>query len=69
MACGNVAKIRKAARYTSISPFVARRATRSRLLPKKAWKTGKMSEGVLDRMMQVILPFWIEVTWSMAHGS
>jgi hypothetical protein len=46
MGRGNVAKIPKTARYTSISPFVARCATRSRLLPKKAWKTDKMSEGV-----------------------
>ena len=34
----------------------------NRLLPKPPWKTAKMSEGVMDRMMRMILPFRIDVT-------
>jgi transcriptional regulator len=33
-----------------------------RLLPKTPWKTKKMSEGVMDRMMRSILPCLLEVT-------
>lgn len=33
-----------------------------RLRPKKPWRTDKMTEGVMDRMMRIILPFRIAVT-------
>jgi transcriptional regulator len=32
------------------------------LLPKKPWVSSKMSEGVMERMMRMILPFRMEVT-------
>jgi transcriptional regulator len=32
------------------------------LLPKPAWTTDKMSEGVMEKMMRAILPFRLEVT-------
>jgi len=40
------------------------------LLPKSPWKTDKMTEGVMDRMMRMILPFRLEVqsvegTWKL----
>ncbi|WP_323767791.1 FMN-binding negative transcriptional regulator [Marinovum sp.] len=33
-----------------------------RLLPKPPWTTDKMSPGVMDKMMRMILPFRLEVT-------
>ncbi len=35
---------------------------RGRLLPKAPWVSSKMSEGVMERMMRMILPFRMEVT-------
>lgn len=32
------------------------------LLPKKVWTTDKMGEGVMDRMMRMILPFRLHIT-------
>ena len=42
----------------------------SRLAPKPAWSSGKMSDGVMDRMMRMILPFRltissVEGTWKL----
>lgn len=42
----------------------------NRLLPKTPWQTGKMSEGVMPRMLRMILPFRfqiaaIEGTWKL----
>lgn len=42
----------------------------ARLAPKEPWKTAKMTEGVMERMMRMILPFRIEVaavegTWKL----
>ncbi len=34
----------------------------ARLLPKRPWKTSKMTEGTMDRMMRMILPFRLQVT-------
>ncbi len=34
----------------------------ARLLPKKPWVSGKMSEGVMPRMMRMILPFRLRIT-------
>lgn len=34
----------------------------SRLAPKPVWKTAKMSDGVMDRMMRMILPFRLQIT-------
>jgi len=34
----------------------------ARLLPKKPWVSGKMSEGVMPRMMRMILPFRLTIT-------
>jgi transcriptional regulator len=34
----------------------------TRLLPKKPWHSGKMSEGTLPRMMRMILPFRLMIT-------
>lgn len=34
----------------------------TRLLPKRPWKTSKMTEGTMDRMMRMILPFRLQVT-------
>jgi transcriptional regulator len=33
-----------------------------RLLPKKPWTSDKMAEGVMPRMMRMILPFRLEIT-------
>ena len=33
-----------------------------RLLPKPVWGPSKMSEGVMDRMMRMILPFRLTIT-------
>jgi transcriptional regulator len=40
------------------------------LLPKKPWVSGKMAEGVMDRMMRMILPFRMNIeavdgTWKL----
>jgi transcriptional regulator len=40
------------------------------LLPKKPWVSGKMADGVMDRMMRMILPFRITIeavegTWKL----
>lgn len=32
------------------------------LLPKPVWRTSKMGEGVMDRMMRMILPFRLRIT-------
>lgn len=42
----------------------------ARLLPKKPWTSGKMSEGVMERMLRMILPFrlhlsGVEATWKL----
>jgi transcriptional regulator len=34
----------------------------TRLLPKKPWHSGKMAEGVMPRMMRMILPFRLTIT-------
>jgi transcriptional regulator len=34
----------------------------SRLLPKTPWVSGKMSQGVMPRMMRMILPFRLSIT-------
>ncbi len=34
----------------------------ARLRPKTPWKTAKMTDGVMERMMRMILPFRIDVT-------
>lgn len=34
----------------------------ARLAPKPAWTTNKMSDGVMDRMMRMILPFRLTIT-------
>lgn len=39
----------------------------SRLLPKVPWRSDKMSEGALPRMLRMILPFRFEV--GSAHGT
>jgi transcriptional regulator len=41
-----------------------------RLLPKPVWKSAKMGEGVMDRMVRMILPFRltihsVEGTWKL----
>ncbi|MGB8813915.1 MAG: FMN-binding negative transcriptional regulator [Paracoccaceae bacterium] len=33
-----------------------------RLAPKKPWTSGKMSEGAMDRMMRMILPFRLQIS-------
>jgi len=33
----------------------------SQLLPKTPWTSGKMSEGAMDRMMRMILPFRLDI--------
>lgn len=43
------------------------------LAPKPVWKTGKMSEGALDRMLRMILPFRLSVasvdgTWKLGQN-
>jgi transcriptional regulator len=48
-------------------------AFEARLLPKPAWKTGKMSDGVMVRMMRAILPFrliisGVEGTWKLGQN-
>lgn len=45
----------------------------ARLLPKKRWTTDKMSDGVLPRMMRMILPFrftltGIDGTWKLGQN-
>ncbi len=37
-------------------------AFEARLAPKPVWKTSKMGEGVMARMMRMILPFRLEIT-------
>ncbi len=42
----------------------------NRLLPKKPWQSGKMSEGAMPRMLRMILPFRFDVasvdsTWKL----
>lgn len=37
-------------------------AHESRLLPKQPWVTAKMTEGVMPRMMRMILPFRLTIT-------
>ena len=44
-----------------------------RLLPKPVWKTAKMSDGVMARMMRMILPFrlvitGVEGTWKLGQN-
>ena len=44
-----------------------------RLLPKPVWKTTKMSNGVMERMMRMILPFrlvisGVEGTWKLGQN-
>jgi transcriptional regulator len=34
----------------------------TRLLPKTPWRTDKMSEGTLPRMMRMILPYRFQIT-------
>lgn len=43
------------------------------LLPKKVWTTDKMGEGVMDRMMRMILPFRLQIaqvegTWKLGQN-
>jgi transcriptional regulator len=43
------------------------------LLPKPVWKTSKMSEGVMERMMRMILPFRLSIrsvdgTWKLGQN-
>ena len=45
----------------------------SRLLPKKVWTSDKMGAGVMDRMLQMIVPFrltieTVEATWKMSQN-
>ena len=45
----------------------------SRLLPKKPWVSTKMSEGVMERMLRMILPFrlvieTVEGTWKLGQN-
>ena len=40
------------------------------MLPKKPWVSGKMTEGVMERMMRMIVPFRFEIeavdgTWKL----
>ena len=42
----------------------------ARLLPKPVWKTAKMGDGVMDRMLRMILPFRLRIdavdgTWKL----
>jgi transcriptional regulator len=44
-----------------------------RLLPKKPWHSDKMAEGVMPRMMRMILPFRLEIasvdgTWKLSQN-
>ncbi len=48
-------------------------AFEARLLPKPIWKTAKMSDGVMARMMRMILPFrlvisGVEGTWKLGQN-
>ncbi len=48
-------------------------AFESRLAPKPIWKSKKMSEGVMDRMMRMILPFRLHIagvdgTWKLGQN-
>ena len=45
----------------------------ARLLPKKPWASAKMSEGAMERMMRMILPFrlvieGVEGTWKLGQN-
>lgn len=45
----------------------------ARLLPKRPWTSAKMSEGVMERMMRMILPFrlmieGVEGTWKLGQN-
>lgn len=45
----------------------------SRLLPKKPWTSAKMSDGVMERMLRMILPFrlvieGVEGTWKLGQN-
>jgi len=45
----------------------------SRLLPKKPWVSTKMSDGVMERMLRMILPFrlvieTVEGTWKLGQN-
>ncbi|MEO8242491.1 MAG: FMN-binding negative transcriptional regulator [bacterium] len=45
----------------------------ARLAPKKPWKTAKMTEGVMERMMRMILPFRLVIasidgTWKLGQN-
>jgi transcriptional regulator len=45
----------------------------ARLLPKKPWVSAKMSEGVMERMLRMILPFrlvieGVEGTWKLGQN-
>lgn len=45
----------------------------ARLLPKPPWTTAKMSPGVMDKMMRMILPFRLEIaavdgTWKLSQN-
>ena len=45
----------------------------ARLLPKKPWTSAKMSQGVMERMMRMILPFRlvieaVEGTWKLGQN-
>ncbi|MCF8510087.1 MAG: FMN-binding negative transcriptional regulator, partial [Rhodobacteraceae bacterium] len=45
----------------------------ARLLPKKPWTSAKMSEGAMERMMRMILPFrlvieGVEGTWKLGQN-
>jgi len=44
-----------------------------RLAPKRVWKTSKMTEGVMERMMRMILPFRLMIgevdgTWKLGQN-
>lgn len=45
----------------------------ARLLPKPAWRTGKMDPAALDRLMRMILPFrfaieTVDATWKLSQN-
>ncbi len=48
-------------------------AFEARLAPKPIWKTAKMSDGVMERMMRMILPFRMQIsdiqgTWKLGQN-
>jgi transcriptional regulator len=48
-------------------------AFEARLLPKPIWKTAKMGDGVMARMMRMILPFRLRIgavegTWKLGQN-